>query len=266
MGSTSTGGSGGKLKFIIIGIIAILAIVLIVVGLRSCAGCSSVNADKTSTDMAETEVEVEATPWIAEGSGVQLHCAVSVDDLTEILIHNASYSYACELTTQLVEATNTDVIAAHGTGRDKASQPYGDTWMTGEFIRCYRSGNAGPTMSAIDCGGPVGATVLAPVTGTVVKVADYDLYNNPDYPDVQIHIQPDGREDLDVVLIHLTDPSVEVGDRVEGGVTAIAKIRDVYAYIGDEMQLKQYTADGDNGNHTHIQINDATNPEYHGLD
>ena len=78
------------------------------------------------------------------------------EDLTEVLIHNASYAYANEITTQLKEAKNTDIIAAHGTGRVASEQPTGDKWMTGEFIRCFREGNAGPVMSAIDCGGPVG--------------------------------------------------------------------------------------------------------------
>ena len=66
--------------------------------------------------------------------------------------------------------------------------------------------------------------------------------------------------------IHLTDISCAEGDTVLGGATPIAAIRDVYAYIGEEMQLKDYTALGDNGNHTHIQVNDVNNKEYHGLD
>ncbi|MGN0038826.1 MAG: hypothetical protein ACI36Y_06830 [Coriobacteriales bacterium] len=206
------------------------------------------------------------TPYIASCDGVMLHSAVRADQLTEILIHNASYSYALPLETELVEATNADVIAQHGTGRDANAQPTGDAWLTGEFIRCFRSTNEGPKLSAIDCGGPVGATVYAPVGGTVVKVQEYSLYNNESYPDIQIHIQPQGRPDLDVVLIHLTDASCAVGDVVEGGVTPIAAVRDVYAYIGDQMQLKDYTAAGDNGNHTHIQVNNANSKEYHGLD
>ena len=201
---------------------------------------------------------------MAQSAGVDLHCAVSMSDLTEILIHNASYTYACEITTQLEEATNTEVIANHGTGRNKAAQPTGNQWMTGEFIRCYRDGNAGPTMSAIDCGAPVGATVYAPVSGKVVLVKEYKLYE--EYDDIQVHIQPEGRSDLDVVLIHLTDASVKAGDTVVAGVTPIARIRDVFEYIGDSMQLLQYTAEGDNGNHTHIQVNNAADPEYHGLD
>ncbi|MGN0072889.1 MAG: hypothetical protein ACI36W_03710 [Coriobacteriales bacterium] len=214
----------------------------------------------------KTEADYLPTPYMASCDGVKLHCAVRADQLTEVLIHNASYSYALPLKTKLTEATNVDVIAQHGTGRDANAQPTGDAWLTGEFIRCYRSTSEGPKLSAIDCGGPVGATVYAPVSGTVVKVVEYDLYNNSAYPDVRVHIQPEGRPDLDVVLIHLTDVSCKEGDVVEGGVTPIAAVRDVYAYIGDQMQLKDYTALGDNGNHTHIQVNDVTNKDYHGLD
>ena len=56
------------------------------------------------------------------------------------------------------------------------------------------------------------------------------------------------------------------GDSVTAGMSPLATIRDVYSYIGDEMQLKDYTPADDNGNHTHIAVNDATDPEYHGLD
>lgn len=257
----------------------IIALVLIVVALMafgltrlvSCGGSTKPQSGASSViEEIEQTTAVEErylpTPCIAEGGGIKLHSAVRADELTEVLIHNASYSYADALDTKLVEATNTEVMAAHGTGRNADDQPTGDEWLTGEFIRCFRSTNAGPRMSAIDCGGPVGATVYAPVSGTVVRVKDYKLYNNEAYPDVQVHIQPEGRPDLDVVLIHLENAVVQEGDQVIGGVTPLAQIRDVYAYIGDEMQLKDYTAAGDNGNHTHIQINDATNKEYHGLD
>lgn len=254
--------------------IALIVIALVAFGLTRLVSCGSGDAkvggagdvlEETATTSPEEERYLP-TPYIAEGGGIILHSAVRADQLTEILIHNASYSYANALDTQLIEATNTEIMAAHGTGRIADEQPTGDEWLKGEFIRCFRSSNAGPRMSAIDCGGPVGATVYAPVSGTVVRVKDYKLYNNEGYPDVQVHIQPEGRPDLDVVLIHLENPVVSEGDQVVGGVTPLAQVRDVYAYIGDEMQLKDYTADGDNGNHTHIQINDATNKEYHGLD
>ena len=259
-------------------IIAFLIIVAIVIAAavffikpQSNTGTSNNSASmssSSSTAASTTTQEGDAlpTPIMASCDGIKLHSSVSMQSLTEILIHNASYSYAKKLKTKLKEATNTEVMAAHGTGRIASEQPTGNKWMTGEFIRCYRSGNAGPKLSAIDCGGAVGTTVYAPVSGTVVKVKKYKLYDNPDYPDYQIHIQPEGRSDLDVVLIHLTHVTVKEGDHVEGGVTPMAKIRNVYKYIGNSMQLKSYTAKGDNGNHTHIQVNDATDKKYHGLD
>ncbi len=230
------------------------------------ASSAASSTSTTTTTTTSSGEDALPTPIMASCDGVDLHSAVSMQSLTEILIHNASYTYAKALTTKLKEATNADIIAAHGTGRVASEQPTGDNWMTGEFIRCYRSESAGPKLSAIDCGGAVGTTVYAPVTGTVVKVKKYNLYDNSDYPDYQVHIQPKGRSDLDVVLIHLTNVKVKKGDHVDGGQTPIAKIRDVYAYIGNSMQLRNYTAKGDNGNHTHIQVNDVTNKKYHGLD
>lgn len=222
------------------------------------------NVMQSLTSAVSGESASLPTPIMAQCNGLKLHCAVACSDLTEILIHNASYSYALSLTTKLKEATNIKVKANGGTGRDRASQPTGDSWMTGQFIRCFRPGNGGPRMSAIDCGAAPGTQVYAPVTGEVVLVKKYKLYNK--YNDWQVHIRPDSNSKMDVVLIHLTDPSVKAGDRVTGGVTPMAKVRDVYAYIGESMQLKKYTASGDNGNHTHIQVNNAASSEYHGLD
>lgn len=246
-------------------IVAIFVIVILVSLFNSCG--QQGDADAGQTQGATSSVAKQAslpTPIMSESSGITMHSAVAMEDLTEILIHNASYAYANEITTQLKEAKNTDIIAAHGTGRVASEQPTGDKWMTGEFIRCFREGNAGPIMSAIDCGGPVGATVYAPVTGEVILVKQYKLYNEID--DYRIHIRPEGRPDLDVVLIHLTDVTVKAGDKVTAGVTPMAKIRDIFQYLDESLQLKNYTAENDNGNHTHIQVNNANHPEYTALD
>lgn len=275
-GAHSSGAPAPRIPLPALVMVLIIALALVAFGLSRCVGGaaqqSTPQQEQTASQqgfslMAEPKADdFLPTPYMAECDGVMLHSAVRADQLTEILIHNASYSYAKALTTKLTEATNVDVMAAHGTGRVAAEQPTGDAWLTGEFIRCFRSTNAGPKLSAIDCGGPVGATVYAPVTGTVVKVKEYSLYNNEAYPDVQVHIQPQGRPDLDVVLIHLSDVTVSEGDEVVGGATPIAAVRDVYAYVGEEMQLKSYTAEGDNGNHTHIQVNNTKSKKYHGLD
>lgn len=261
--------AGKKRALAVAGIVVAVVIVAVCLALRPGSGGSAGGSGADGTDIvsgisASGEKHGLPTPIMAEADGVKMHSAVAMEDLTEVLMHNASYTYALPLTTQLTEATNVDVMAAHGTKRKASEQPTGDSWMTGEFIRTYRSSSAGPQMSAIDCGGPVGATVYAPVSGEVVLVKEYQLYG--EYPDIQVHIRPSGRSDLDCVLIHLTDAQVKAGDAVVAGETPIARIRDVYAYIGESMQLKAYTAEGDNGNHTHIQMNNVNDPEYHGLD
>lgn len=250
-------------------LVVIAVAVAIMAAIASVAAGPEGGPTRADNDIVGVNGTVEAqaklpTPIMAESEGIQLHCAVSMDDLTEILIHNASYDYACPITTKLTEATNVQVMKKHGTGRDKSAQPTGDEWMTGEFIRTFRSTNAGPRMSAIDCGAAAGSQVYAPVSGKVLLVKQYKLYKK--YDDYIVHIQPEGHEDLDVCMIHLTDPTVQAGDQVTAGVTPVAKVRDVYALIGDEMQLKDYTAKGDNGNHTHIQVNNAKAKDYHGLD
>ena len=268
--ATSSGSRSGKKlpnvsPKIIIALVVVFVIVVVVGVLNPFAQTGDTDTGQTGgmVTTAATQPSLP-TPIMSESSGITMHSAVAMEDLTEILIHNASYAYANEITTQLTEATNTEIIAAHGTGRVASEQPTGDNWMTGEFIRCFREGNAGPVMSAIDCGGPVGATVYAPVTGKVVLVKQYKLYDEID--DYRIHIQPEGRPDLDVVLIHLTDVTVKPGDHVIAGVTPMAKIRDIFQYLDESLQLKNYTAVNDNGNHTHIQVNNANHPEYHGLD
>ena len=264
-------GGGAIPRKLIAAVAAVIVVVVAVLVFHPFGiGAPAPHAGQDPTSMPANSPTAEEqflpTPIMAESEGVQLHSAVAMNTLTEVLIHNASYAYAMPLETQLKEATNVDVMAAHGTGRVASEQPKGDEWMTGEFIRTYRQGNGGPKLSAIDCGAAPGTQVYSPVTGTVQLVRAYKLYGEEDYDDYEIHIQPEGHPELDVVLIHLTDPQVQRGDVVEGGVTPIAKIRDVYAYIGESMQLKKYTAEGDNGNHTHIQVNNAKHKDYHGLD
>ena len=62
--------------------------------------------------------------------------------------------------------------------------------------------------------------VLAPVDGEIVEVANYALYGR--HADTLVTVEPEGRPDLHVVLLHVEDVKVEVGDRVEAGTSVIA--------------------------------------------
>lgn len=74
--------------------------------------------------------------------------------------------------------------------------------------------------SAVDLVMHDDATVVSPVDGTVVGVEPYALYGR--HPDTRIEIAPKADPDLRVVLIHVRDVRVHVGDELEAGVTPLA--------------------------------------------
>jgi hypothetical protein len=93
----------------------------------------------------------------------------------------------------------------------------------------------GPT-TAVDVAIPVGGSVRSPVTGTVVGVKPYWLYEVS--RDIRLVIRPEENPDLLVVVIHVTDLRVRPGDHVVAGVTPVASPRvipfksDVNDYVG----------------------------------
>jgi hypothetical protein len=62
-------------------------------------------------------------------------------------------------------------------------------------------------------------------------------------------------------MIHVAKPKVKAGDRVMAGASPIGEVRK-FSHLMN-LQLEHYTKGG--GDHTHLQINDATDPEYEGL-
>lgn len=199
------------------------------------------------------------TPMFAAYRSLQMRLPVRPEDLTEVGFHQASYSYALAMTTALPDADMSKAKRDRSSGRDLSKQEAGPTaTLTGAVLRMWRD-RPGQPDTAADIGADPGSPLYSPVTGTVVLVKKYNLYNK--YPDFQIHIQPDGFPNVDVVLIHLTDPRVKAGARVEAGVTPLGAVRKLSDKIN--LQLRSYTTNG--GNHIHLQLNDKRNPEYKGL-
>jgi len=200
-----------------------------------------------------------ATPYFASYKSLKLRLPVSVDDLTEVGFHQASYAYALHLKTRLDDADMTAAKHDRSTHRDKASQPTAmNAYLVGEVLRMWRD-RPGKPDSAVDVGANPGSPVLSPVTGTVVKVKRYKLYGQ--FDDYEVHIQPDGHPGLDVVMIHLNSVTARPGDRVVGGASQLAQVRRLPKAVAS--QLRSYTKN--HGYHTHIQVNDATDPKYKGL-
>ncbi len=68
---------------------------------------------------------------------------------------------------------------------------------------------------AIDVAVEPTTDILAPIAGTVARAGNYTLYCR--YRDGFVVINPDGRPDLEVKLLHIQDVAVRAGDRVEVG-------------------------------------------------
>ena len=220
------------------------------------------DARPTTTEQRQIdayEKSLQQTPIIARYGDLDLHLPIRLADLTGVLFHQASYEYAFVLETEVSEADYDSAAGSAGMRINRNQENAGDQWADVEALHLYRTADDTELDTSIDVGGAAGTTVVSPVDGTVVLVKDYLLYD--ELPDIEIHIQPDGHPDLDVVLIHTTDPVVKGGDHVEAGITPISHVRNIDDYLTD-VQLGFFTPEGVGGNHTHVQVNDATYPGY----
>lgn len=218
-------------------------------------------------DQAPTEAEVaqeqeewvlrHQTPLVAQVGGVDLRSPIEPSALTGVLFHQASYGYALVLTTELPEA-DYEKVQKKRQIRVNTAQEEGE-WLDADALHLWRTGDTTAMDTSIDIGALPGTVVRSPVTGTVVLVKDYKLYD--EVPDIEIHIQPLGHPELDCVLIHTVDPLVSAGDKVEAGLTEISHVRDIEKDLTD-VQLGFYTPEGVGGNHTHVQVNDANDKGY----
>lgn len=192
------------------------------------------------------------TPFFARYRDLHLYLPIDPQSLTAIAFHQASGETALSLDSLLPDANMNLAAENRSSERVKPGvSKAGQAVLEGEVLRMWRTNRSGPPDTAVDVGAAPGTIVLAPVTGKVTDVILYQLYGADE--DHEIHIQPFGRPDLCVVLIHIDEPSVAPGDMVTGGITPIARVR----LLSDKIdhQLGGYTTCG--GDHVHIQINSA---------
>ena len=227
-----------------------------------------------------TDAPVEATPTAAAPAaptpvfasirGADLRLPVPAASVTVLAFHQSSYAdtvvmkplipiadpamlrRAADAARAAVKAGKSATI--HATPESGAEDAQG-VW-TGSALQLWRNSTGGKMDSAVDCGAAPGTPVLAPVDGTVMEIRPYKLYKK--YDDFEIHIKPDAWNDLDVIILHVTDPAIAVGTRVVGGVTRIASVRNLSKIVSG-LQLRTYVLDG--GNHTHVQVNPIPKPK-----
>jgi hypothetical protein len=94
-------------------------------------------------------------------------------------------------------------------------------------------------------------TVRSPVSGTVVEVRPYSLYGR--YADTRIEIAPAGRPELRIVLIHVADVQVNVGDELVAGESPIAGTANRFPF---HSQVDRHLPDGP-WPHVHVEVKRA---------
>lgn len=147
------------------------------------------------------------------------------------------------------------VVEDHNPGADKP-QPAGTAGAeqdTDLVVLPSRGRGAGAT-TAIDVAVPEGSPILSPVSGTVLTADRYVLYGQ--HEDHIVRIAPDGRPDLAVKLIHITAPTVQVGQRVEAGRTPIAGSAKTFPFSSQIDRLTE-ERDGHIGPHVHLELERA---------
>lgn len=242
----------------LLGSTLIVAAVLIL----AAQGGSGAEADASDTPLAVAEsvpapsaaIDREgATPFFASYRSLHLRLPVDPADLTALAFHQAAGSSALHLTS-LVPDADMDLAAELNAVPDAGDTGAATNVWDGVCLRLWRTNRGGEPDTAVDAGAEPGAAVWSPVTGTVVAVRPYRLYDA--YDDYEIHIRPDGWDTVDVVLIHVDDVRVKAGDPVAAGLTRLASVRKMSDKI--EIQLGGYTANG--GDHVHMQLNEIDSP------
>lgn len=165
-------------------------------------------------DPAATERDTVPAPppVMAASDGFRLHVPGAAPVL--VAYHEASRSESLPLVPLGTLRDNANPTRFEPPAAEADGLPYDVQVSRGRF--------PGPT-TAVDVVLPHDAPVLSPVTGTVVQVRDYALYGR--HPDVRIEVVPDDAPERVVVLIHVEDPQVGVGQRVELGEPLAARAR-----------------------------------------
>lgn len=118
----------------------------------------------------------------------------------------------------------------------------GDAEGTYMVLPTRRRGRGATT--AVDISMVETAPVISPVTGTVKAANPYNLYGTT--PDMIVEIEPEGRPELLVRLMHIDGVRLEAGEKVEAGKTVVAAQSRRLPF---PSQIDRYA-----GGHPHVHI------------
>lgn len=107
---------------------------------------------------------------------------------------------------------------------------------------------AGNVTASIDIGAAAGSVIYAPVDGTVAGIKSYQAKGKCE--DTEIRIQPRSQSRFQVIMTHVDNTSISLGQPVKAGVSRLGAVRSMDACMA--QALGRYTYD--NGNHLHMQV------------
>jgi hypothetical protein len=186
--------------------------------------------DASSHDAAGAEVRTVAKAF-ARAGGVTLRVPAAEASIT---FHESLFEQAAALRPLGTLLRNAN----------PAFDPPPDGPGPGYVVMDSRGRSTPPTSGSddvVDADEPI----LAPVSGTVIRVTSYELYC--EWSDVRIAIRPDQNPDRTVQVFHLVDPSVDRGDRVVVSRTVLGRAR-LFPF---RSQTQDY---GLGGRHVHLEI------------
>jgi hemolysin type calcium-binding protein len=120
-----------------------------------------------------------------------------------------------------------------------------------EYVVMGSRGRPAAATSSLDIAVPSNSQVASPITGTVVLIRRYLLYCEA--PDWQIAIEPVGRPDLRVMILHVVDVPVQEGQQVIAGLTVVGT-----SWGNDLPSAQENQYFPDQYPHVHVEVERGT--------
>lgn len=146
-----------------------------------------------------------------------------------------------------------DLVGFHQAGHATA-QPLARSPLAVEPTLLWSRGRGTDRRSAADIVVPPNHDIRSPVTGTVVEAGNYRLYCR--YDDSRLLIIPDADPSVSVAVLHIAGLKVKTGQRVEAGVSPIAKSARVLPFSSQVDALSPRSP----WPHVHIEVNSPPAP------
>jgi len=190
------------------------------VAARSCQRTDEISTGRSVHVLAEP-----AERTLATVAGLTLTMPAAI--IERVGLHQSGHPGAIGMTPPSQTSATTSVMDSRGRGTDR--------------------------QGAADIAVEPATDIVAPISGTVARAGNYTLYCR--YRDGFIVINPDGRPDLEVKLLHIQGVAVRAGQRVEAGQVVAANA----TLFPFRSQIDRLTGEP-SWPHVHIEVVDPSIP------